>query len=105
MKILKVWCRSVTATNPSDNAHCVELNPFQMLEPVRRQAREQRVAVVNLRLDERGDELSSSRAGEEFPDSSNTTEMEVGRATRLDDLLTHGEILITNNDKVANGRG
>ena len=51
-------------------------------------------AVVNLRQDERGDELSCSRAREVFPDLSNTTEMEVGRVTRFGDLLAHGEILI-----------
>ena len=103
MKILQVWCHPVTATSPGDDARCVELNPLQRLEPISRQARKQRIVVVDLRQDDRGDELSSSGASEEFPDPGNATKMEVGRATRLDDLLPHGEILVKNNSKVPNG--
>ena len=79
------------------------LNSLQRLEPISRQARKQRVAVVNLLQDKRGDESSSSGASEEFPEPDNATKMEVGRATRLDDLQPHIEILVKNNSKVPNG--
>jgi hypothetical protein len=83
-----------------DQAGCMILDALEGVGGGVRETREERVAIVNARQNERDNKFGDSLSGEIFSDQADATQMEIASTCSVRDKVGHGERGVENNTKV-----